>query len=104
MKYIIDINALKDCLDLLPTSCSDIGCVELSDVKKMIDKFPKEKYGNEYMDMLEKIASLNEEIVCNTQDKKSQFETCKDCGHYGWDMPQCKECNAANGFKYFSRT
>ena len=43
MKYIVDIDALKDCLDLLPTSCSDIGCVELSDVKKMIDRFPKEE-------------------------------------------------------------
>ena len=27
---------------------------------------------------------------------------CLTCGHYGWDMPQCKECNKYNGFKYFS--
>lgn len=44
MKYIIDIDALKDCLDLLPTSYSDIGSVDLNDVKKMIDRFPKEEY------------------------------------------------------------
>ena len=25
MKYIVDIDALKDCLDLLPTSYSEIG-------------------------------------------------------------------------------
>lgn len=104
MKYIIDIDALKDCLDLLPTSYSDIGYVDLIDVKKLIDRFPKEEYGNEYAKMLEKLASLNEDIACNTQDKMGQFETCENCGHYGWNMPQCKECNAANGFKYFSRT
>lgn len=43
MKYIVDIDALKDCLDLLPTSCSDVGYVDLNDVKKMIDRFPKEE-------------------------------------------------------------
>ena len=43
MKYIIDIDALKDCLDLLPTSYSDIGYVDLGDVKKLIDRFPKEE-------------------------------------------------------------
>ena len=36
MKYIIDIDALKDCLDLLPTSYSDVGCVYLGDVKKWL--------------------------------------------------------------------
>lgn len=43
MKYVVDIDALKSCLDLLPTSCSDIGYVDLEDVKKMIDRFPKEE-------------------------------------------------------------
>ena len=43
MKYIVDIDALKDCLDLLPTSYSDIGYVDLDDVKKMIDRFPKDE-------------------------------------------------------------
>ena len=43
VKYVIDIDALKDCLDLLPTSYSDIGYVDLIDVKKMIDRFPKEE-------------------------------------------------------------
>lgn len=85
MKYIIDIDALKDCLDLLPTSYSDVGYVELSDVKKMIDKFPKEK------------------VVDKFKDKTSQFKTCEDCGNYGWDMPQCRECDASNNFKYFER-
>lgn len=44
MKYIIDIDALKDCLDLLPVYY-DPNVVDLRDVKKLIDKFPKEKYG-----------------------------------------------------------
>ena len=65
MKYIIDLDALKDCLDLLPTSYSDIGFVDLNDVKKMIDRFPKEKYGHECIDMLAKLASLNEENKVN---------------------------------------
>lgn len=90
MKYIIDIDALKDCLDLLPTSYSDIGYVDLIDVKKLIDRFPKEE--------------VTEKLKDKIKDKMGQFETCANCGHYGWNMPQCKECNAANGFKYFSRT
>lgn len=85
MKYIIDIDALKKCLDLLPTSYSDIGYVELRDVKEMIDRFPKDKVSDD------------------TKDRKSPFETCQDCGNYGWDMPQCRECNASNNFKYFTR-
>ena len=26
---------------------------------------------------------------------------CYECDKVGWDMPECKECNTANGFKYF---
>lgn len=29
------------------------------------------------------------------------FNPCSECAHEDWDMPQCKECNAANNFKYF---
>ena len=48
MKYTIDIDALKDCLDLLTTtSCThEINkedYVSLTKVKTMIDKFPKER-------------------------------------------------------------
>ena len=43
MKYIIDIDALKECLDLLPTLFSDPGYVYLNDVIRMIDRFPKEE-------------------------------------------------------------
>jgi hypothetical protein len=31
------------------------------------------------------------------------FDRCIDCGNYGWDMPQCRECNAENNYKYFHR-
>lgn len=27
---------------------------------------------------------------------------CFDCSNYGWNMPQCKECDYLNGFRYFS--
>lgn len=30
-------------------------------------------------------------------------EPCRDCSCYQWDMPQCKECNAENNFKYFRK-
>lgn len=43
MKYIIDIDALKECLDLLPSLYSSPDYVDLGDVKKMIDRFPKEE-------------------------------------------------------------
>ena len=31
------------------------------------------------------------------------LKPCYDCDNSGWDMPECKECNAANDFKYFER-
>lgn len=45
MKYIIDLDALKECLDLLPNPmiCDDNECVYLIDVKEMINRFPKEE-------------------------------------------------------------
>jgi hypothetical protein len=86
MKYIIDIDALKDCLDLLPTSYTEIGSVNLNDVHAMIDKFPKEKLDN--------YPSVN---------TRSAFEICSNCGNYGWDMPQCRHCNSENGYKCFTR-
>lgn len=85
MKYIIDLDALKNCLDLLPTSYSDPDYVDLCDVKKMIDQFPKDK--------------VNE----NFKDRVNSLNTCQDCGNYGWDMPQCRECDVSNNFKYFTR-
>ena len=74
-------------MDLLPTSYSDIGYVDLIDVKKLIDRFPKEE--------------LNDNFP--TVNTRSTFEHCMDCGNFGWDMPQCRECNAENNFKYFER-
>lgn len=26
---------------------------------------------------------------------------CETCTNNGWDMPQCKECNAENGYKWY---
>lgn len=47
MKYIVDIDALIDCLDLLPNPDSvDISGIHvyLNDVRKLIQKFPKDEY------------------------------------------------------------
>ena len=44
MKYIIDLEALNDCLELLrtPSAINGERTVYLKDVKEMIGKFPKE--------------------------------------------------------------
>ena len=61
MKYIIDLDALKNCLDLLnnPTIINGNPTVYLADVIEMIDRFPKDEYSNEYKqtyrDVLSKI-------------------------------------------------
>ena len=49
MKYIIDIDALKDCLELIPilNRINGISCVNFDDVISMIDRFPKEEYKSE---------------------------------------------------------
>lgn len=38
-------------------------------------------------------------VHLNNQSSRS----CDECDKNGWDMPQCKECNASNDFKYFER-
>ena len=43
MKYIIDLDALKDCLELLATPHKKDMLVSVEAVNKMIDKFPKEE-------------------------------------------------------------
>ena len=45
-KYIIDVDALKECLNLLPKryDASNYTTVRLDDVLEMIDKFPKDSF------------------------------------------------------------
>lgn len=45
MKHIVDLEALKNCLALLPNPCMLDGksCVYLDSVFDMIDAFPKEE-------------------------------------------------------------
>lgn len=45
MKYIVDLDALKDCLDFLEETKingQSVACIK--NVKLLIDRFPKEKY------------------------------------------------------------
>ena len=86
MKYIIDIDALKHCLDLLDRPCNSIYHVNLNDVYAMIDRFPKDKLDN-YPHV-------------NT---RSELEICSYCSRYGWDTLQCRDCKAENGYKCFKR-
>ena len=42
-KYIIDVDALKECIKLLPKSYDGtITIIRMDDVIKLIDKFPKD--------------------------------------------------------------
>lgn len=70
MKYIVDIDALKDCFDLLskPVRYPDGNVlVSLNDIKEMIDKFPKEKYVDfkDVADALKEYASFTDKSCTN---------------------------------------
>ena len=56
MKYVIDLDALKDCMDLLhrEIGSNHLARVYLMDVKKLIDRFPKEIYTDETPKEMEK--------------------------------------------------
>lgn len=45
MKYIVDLDALKNCIALLPKPIKygDNECVRITDVFDMVDAFPKEE-------------------------------------------------------------
>ena len=93
MKYTIDIDALKDCLDLLTKSWSDdgvYGYVRLSDVIAMIDKFPKEK--NDTQSYNQNEDCCEEERVkcgrwiywegwCGNHDMRIEDAVCSECGY-----------------------
>lgn len=34
-------------------------------------------------------------------EKKTRIIGCDTCENYGWSMPQCIECNKANGYKWY---
>jgi len=44
LKYIIDLDAFKECLSVLyhPYRINGYDCVYVEDVREFIDKFPKE--------------------------------------------------------------
>lgn len=58
MKYIVDIEALKDCLELLP-QCKVNGepYVCLESIYMLIDRFPKEDAGN-FLDNLKRLGVI----------------------------------------------
>ena len=46
MKYIVDLDNFKACLDLIfkPAVMGGYALVRLEDVKSLVDKFPKDEY------------------------------------------------------------
>lgn len=82
MKYIIDLDALKECLNLLPKPIrnGNLEYVCLQAVKEMIDKFPKEDYKQNIA--MKKLSS--DEL------KEKYCPICPDwCGKYH-DYSKCK--------------
>ena len=51
MKYIVDLDDFKKCLDLIekPAQINGEAVVKLESVKRLIDAFPKEKIKEEIM-------------------------------------------------------
>ena len=64
MKYIIDVDALKDCINLLPIPyrINGVNMVCLSEVQEMIDKFPKDKYKEDWETELEAMKKSSSDI------------------------------------------
>lgn len=72
MKYIVDLDALKDCLDFLEdhkVNGQPVACIQ--NVKLLIDRFPKEKYegwkeGKDYI----KPGPVYRDIITNDRELK----------------------------------
>ena len=65
MKYIVDLDALKDCLELLAMPRKKDKLVDVEAVKKMIDKFPKDEHkeDNKKTTTKTKVNTTNEDIL-----------------------------------------
>ena len=37
-----------------------------------------------------------------SRSNRRSYPSCATCGHNEYRMPQCKECNATNNFKYYT--
>lgn len=37
------------------------------------------------------------------KEEKTKPTKCHQCINYGWGMPQCRECNPGNNWKYFQK-
>ena len=81
MNYIIDIDALKDCLNLLPVSYSDAESVCLTDVINMIDKFPKKDFDKYMCDVNENLEQYYyyKSVYNNIKSGKCLRPLCTEC-------------------------
>ena len=78
MKYIIDIDALKDCLKLLPAyRINGLDHVDLNDVWEMINRFPKE----EYDDKTEYGHWIYWDGWIGNSSQRIDDATCSECGY-----------------------
>ena len=84
MKYIIDLDSLKKCFELLPNPFIHDGkaCVYLNAVNEMIDIFPKEKIND---DTPTEVVNHGDWVFwggwCGNHDRRIEDATCSECGY-----------------------
>lgn len=77
MKYIVDLDNFKACLDLIfkPAVMGGYALVRLEDVKSLVDKFPKDEY---------KAANMTIKPLKEVLDEKGMRSVCTD-NELMWD-------------------
>lgn len=92
-KYIIDVDAFRECLDLLPNPVKygdETYTVYLDDVKELLNRFPKEEYGKEHTENIPVYRDGSAtQIISVTPAKYDPFSSDE------WSAPlyQCKKCH-----------
>lgn len=90
MKYIIDIDALKACLNLInkPYCINNKDCVYLATVLELIEEFPKDEFDSQKNNLNNEV----EESVkrgrwvywggwCGNHDMRIEDAVCSECGY-----------------------
>ena len=82
MKYIVDLDALKECLTLIESfKVNGHQAVYLNNVKLFIDKFPKEEYEEKVKNNVNfRLPSLDLPPDKFSEELKSQMSNKKDNG------------------------
>lgn len=115
MEYVNIVN-----IDTLASAIRERNAIEREKLKFEKEKFEFNKQVNlapiysgsvvtkEQNDALYELGKTFLELIpAEFYNRLSEVEVkilpCKECENYGWDVPQCSECNLSNNFRYFSK-